>query len=234
MAEQEAIVAELDEINEAIAALQQQVADLDTLAQSTFYDMFGDPVTNPKAWPIKKLGKVATSKIGLTYKPTDVNEDGIVVLRSGNIQNSIIDLNDLVRVKAKVPEDKIVRKNDILMCTRNGSFRLVGKVALIGDLEEKMTYGAFMTVIRSEYYNYLFNFFKSPAYRVQLGSAGTSTINQITVKMLNDLMLPIPPLALQQEFAARVEAVEEAKAELNAQIAEMQTLLASRMDYYFD
>lgn len=233
MAEQEAIVAELDEINEAIAALQQQVADLDTLAQSTFYDMFGDPVTNPKAWPIKKLGEVATSKIGLTYKPTDVNEDGIVVLRSGNIQNSIIDLNDLVRVQTKVPEDKIVRKNDILMCTRNGSFRLVGKVALIGDLEEKMTYGAFMTVIRSEYYNYLFNFFKSPAYRVQLGSAGTSTINQITVKMLNDLMLPIPPLALQQEFAARVEAIESAKAELNAQIAEMQTLLASRMDFYF-
>ena len=234
MAEQEAIVAELDEINEAIAALQQQVADLDTLAQSTFYDMFGDPVTNPKAWPIKKLGEVATSKIGLTYKPTDVNEDGIVVLRSGNIQNSIIDLNDLVRVQAKVPEDKIVRKNDILMCTRNGSFRLVGKVALIGDLEEKMTYGAFMTVIRSEYYNYLFNFFKSPAYRVQLGSAGTSTINQITVKMLNDLMLPIPPIALQQEFATKVEAIEAAKAELNAQIAELQTLLASRMDYYFD
>ena len=120
------------------------------------------------------------------------------------------------------------------MCTRNGSFRLVGKVALIGDLDEEMTYGAFMTVIRSDYYHYLFQYFKSPAYRLQLGSAKTSTINQITVKMLNELKLPIPPLALQQEFAAKVEAIESAKAEINAQIAEMQTLLASRMDYYFD
>lgn len=233
MAEQEAIVAELDEINEAIEALQQQVADLDTLAQSTFYEMFGDPVTNPHSWPVKKLGDVATSKIGLTYKPTDVNNDGIVVLRSSNIQNSIIDLNDIVRVQAKVPPEKIVRPNDILMCTRNGSFRLVGKVALISNIDEEMTYGAFMTVIRSNYYHYLFQYFKSPSYRLQLGSAKTTTINQITVKMLNELSLPIPPLALQREFAERVEAIEAAKAELSAQIAELQTLLASRMDFWF-
>lgn len=233
MAEQEAIVAELDEINEAIEALQQQVADLDTLAKATFYEMFGDPVTNPHSWPVKKLGDVATSKIGLTYKPTDVNNDGIVVLRSSNIQNSIIDLNDIVRVQAKVPPEKIVRPNDILMCTRNGSFRLVGKVALISNIDEEMTYGAFMTVIRSNYYHYLFQYFKSPSYRLQLGSAKTTTINQITVKMLNELSLPIPPLALQREFAERVEAIEAAKAELSAQIAEMQTLLASRMDFWF-
>lgn len=62
MAEQEAIVAELDEINEAIAEMQQQIADLDTLAQSTFYDMFGDPVTNPKGWDVKKLGVLCEIK----------------------------------------------------------------------------------------------------------------------------------------------------------------------------
>ena len=55
MAEQESIVAELDEINEAIAEMQQQITDLDMLAQSTFYDMFGDPITNPKGWEVKKL-----------------------------------------------------------------------------------------------------------------------------------------------------------------------------------
>ena len=91
-----------------------------------------------------------------------------------------------------------------------------------------------MTVIRSEFNDYLFAFFKSPAFRSQLGGAGTATINQITVRMLNNINVPVPPLTLQQEFAAKVEAIESAKTEINAQIAEMQTLLASRMDYYFD
>lgn len=232
--EQEAIVAELDEINEAIAELQQQVADLNTLEQSTFYSMFGDPVTNEKDWPIKKLEEIASSKIGLTYKPGNVCEDGVVVLRSSNIQNSQIDLSDIVRVNAPIPENKWVENGDILMCTRNGSIRLVGKVALINNLPEKMTYGAFMTIIRSEYNDYLFAYFKSPAFRNQLGGAGTATINQITVRMLNNIIVPVPPLALQHQFAAKVETIEAAKAELNAQIDEMQTLLASRLDYYFD
>ena len=234
MEEQEAIVAELDEINEAITALQQQVADLDMLAQSTFYTMFGDPVTNPKGWEVMKREEIASSKIGLTYKPVNVCDDGVIVLRSSNIQNSSIELSDIVRVNAVIPDNKWVEDGDILMCTRNGSIRLVGKVARISNLPEKMTYGAFMTVIRSEFNDYLFAFFKSPAFRSQLGGAGTATINQITVRMLNNINVPVPPLTLQQEFAAKVEAIESAKTEINAQIAEMQTLLASRMDYYFD
>ena len=66
MGEQEAIVAELDEINSAIDELKLQVADLGTLAQATFYDMFGDPVANPKAWPVKKLGEIAQTGTGAT------------------------------------------------------------------------------------------------------------------------------------------------------------------------
>ena len=234
MEEQEAIVAELDEITEAIEALQQQVADLDALAQSTFYTMFGDPVTNPKGWEVKKLEEIASSKIGLTYKPANVCDNGVIVLRSSNIQNSSIELSDTVRVNVAIPDNKWVRDGDILMCTRNGSFRLVGKVARINNLPERMTYGAFMTVIRSEYKDYLFAFFNSPAFRSQLGSAGTATINQITVRMLNNINVPVPPLNLQLEFAAKVKAIELTKDEINAQIAEMQTLLSSRMDYYFD
>ena len=85
------------------------------------------------------------------------------------------------------------------MCSRNGSAALVGKVAMIPQFKERVTFGAFMTVIRSRYYNYLFEYFQQPAFREQI-SAGTSTINQITQKMLAQINLPLPPRELQDQF----------------------------------
>ena len=85
---------------------------------------------------------------GLTYKPEMVVEDksGTIVLRSSNIQDSKLDFNDIVRVNIQAKEKNIVRKNDILMCSRNGSAKLVGKTAIINKTE-KMYFGAFMMLI---------------------------------------------------------------------------------------
>ena len=221
-------------LSSVIEKQKAQLEELDKLAQSIFYDMFGDPVTNEKGWEIKKIGDVAISKIGLTYKPSDVSDSGTIVLRSSNIQDSEISLDDIVRVKTSIKENQWVKNGDILMCSRNGSFKLVGKVALINNLPEPMTYGAFMTIIRSKYNHYLFAFFKSQAFRIQLGCAGTATINQITVKMLNSVLIPLPPLSLQQEFAAKIEAIEAMKAKVRQSLKEAETLFNERMDYYFN
>lgn len=231
-----AIVSELDKINELIRLKKEQLKDFDNLAQSLFYEMFGDPVENEKGWEVKKLGEIAKSAIGLTYKPENVTEElsGTVVLRSSNIQNSILDFNDIVRVNVLVKEDKMVNDGDILMCSRNGSFRLVGKVALIKGLKERMSYGAFMTIIRSPYNPYLFEYFKTPAFRQYLITGKTTTVNQITVKMLNNLTLPLPPLSLQQLFAQRIEQIEREKSEVQKSIQDLETLLASRMQYWFE
>lgn len=231
--EQERIVSELDLLSSIIEKKKAQLEEYDNLAQSIFYEMFGDPITNEKGWEIKYLEEIADSKIGLTYKPTDVEEHGTIVLRSSNIQDSTIDLSDIVRVSCNISKTKYVKEGDILMCSRNGSFRLVGKVARIKGLPEEMTYGAFMTIIRSCYNDYLFHFFKSPAFRVQLGTAKTATINQITVKMLNSIKVGIPPLELQQQFAEKIEAIEKQKEQIKQSIAEVETLFNSRMDYYF-
>ena len=231
-----AIVSELDKINELIRLKKEQLKDFDNLAQSLFYEMFGDPVENEKGWEVKKLGEIAKSAIGLTYKPENVTEElsGIVVLRSSNIQNSILDFNDIVRVNVLVKEDKMVNDGDILMCSRNGSFRLVGKVALIKGLKERMSYGAFMTIIRSPYNPYLFEYFKTPAFRQYLITGKTTTVNQITVKMLNNLTLPLPPLSLQRLFAQRIEQIEREKSEVQKSIQDLEILLASRMQYWFE
>lgn len=232
--QQRLIVSELDEMNSLIALKREQLKKYDELAQSLFYEMFGDPVENEMGWEVKKLGEVATASIGLTYKPDNVSDKGTIVLRSGNIQDSTISLTDLVRVNVSIPSSKIVKKGDILMCSRNGSFRLVGKVAMINDLPETMSYGAFMTIIRSEYNPYLFGYFKTSAFRECLIQGKTTTVNQITVNMLQNIKLPLPPLPLQQTFAQRIEQIEEQKNQVTAAIAKLETLLASRMQYWFE
>ena len=234
LSEQQHIVEELDLLSSIIEKKKAQLNELDNLAQSLFYEMFGDPISNEKGWKVKKIGEIAESKIGVTYKPTDVNDNGIIVLRSSNIQNSEIDLEDIVRVNCIIKDEKYVRNGDILMCTRNGSFRLVGKVALINNLPERMTYGAFMTIIRSQYNDFLFMFFQLPAFRQQLATAQTATINQITVKMLNDVKVIVPPLDLQNQFASKIEAIEHQKELIKQSIKEVETLFNSRMDYYFN
>ena len=234
LSEQERIVSELDLLSSIIEKKKAQLKEYDQLAQSIFYDMFGDPVTNEKGWEIKKLEDIASSKIGLTYKPTDVCDEGVIVLRSSNIQESHLDFKDVVRVKCSIKPHQWVQNGDILMCSRNGSFKLVGKVAMIENLTEQMSYGAFMTIIRSEYNHYLFSFFQSPAFRNQLGCAGTATINQITVKMLNDIHIPLPTFSLQQEFADKISDIEAMKAKVRQSLKEAEQLFNSRMDYYFN
>ena len=232
---QEQIVAELDKINEVMEDCRELLRNLDALAQSLFYDFFGDPISNPKGWEIKKLEDVCEAiSTGITYKPDMVTDKGTIVLRSSNIQNSEFVLDDIVRVTMKLKPSQLVQTNDILMCSRNGSARLVGKVALIPKLDEPMSWGAFMTIIRSNYFHYLFLYFRLPAFREQLTKTKTTTVNQITIGMLKNIKVPVPPLALQEKFAARIEQIEAEKKHVEATIAELQTLLASRMDYWFN
>ena len=120
------------------------------------------------------------------------------------------------------------------MCSRNGSFRLVGKVAMIANLPESMTYGAFMTIIRSPYQAYLLAFFKTSAFRSQLTTSQTATINQITVKMLDEIKIALPPMELQQEFADKIEAIEKQKELIKQSITQTEELFNSRMNYYFN
>ena len=184
--------------------------------------MFGDAEKNTKGFPVKPLSKISTYWNGLTYKPTDVVEsgEGILVLRSSNIQNGSLLFEDNVYVACEIKEKLLVQENDILMCSRNGSAALVGKTALIKGITEPTTFGAFMMIIRSEYYSYLKTFFEMPAFRKQI-STSTSTINQITGAMLNAVKLPVPDLALVQRFAVFLEQSDKSKFELEQSIAEL-------------
>ena len=174
--------------------------------------MFGDIHENTNKYPVRKLNEIAEYWNGLTYHPEDVVDDGsgVLVLRSSNIQNGSLAFEDNVYVNCKIKEKQFVKDNDILMCSRNGSAKLVGKVALINGLSEPTSFGAFMMIIRSVYYPFLKTYFETHAFRSQI-STGTATINQITSKMLDLVKIPVPDIKQVNEFAEFVKLIDKSK-----------------------
>ena len=231
--EQEDIADLLDKLKTVIDSRQEELQLLDDLIKARFVELFGDPSTNPKGYPVKVLPDIAEYWNGLTYKPEDVSDEGTIVLRSSNIQNAALDFADTVRVSCKIGDKKYVQDNDILMCSRNGSARLVGKVALIKDIEEPMSFGAFMMIIRSAYYPYLMTYFQLPAFRAQITTGATTTINQITGRMLDIVKLPVPDLNVIDEFADFVKQVDKSKVAVQKALNETQLLFDSLMQKYF-
>lgn len=233
LSEQNKIAEILSRLEAIIDVRRQELEKMDELIKSRFIEMFGDPHANPFRYKQAKLSDVATYFNGLTYKPENVSEIGTIVLRSSNIQNNQLDFTDIVRVNCPVKDRLMVRENDILMCSRNGSAKLVGKVALIKEIQEPMTFGAFMLIIRSRYYRYLMTYFQLDAFRQQIKTGATTTINQITGRMLDDVMIPLPPMALIEQFTIFVDQTEKSKVAVQRALDETQLLFDSLMQKYF-
>ena len=230
---QKKIVALLEKAQELIDKRKKQIEELDLLVKSKFIEMFGDVFLNTKNFEMKQIKDIVTVVKGITYKPNQVNEEGTIVLRSSNIKGSKFDLNDIVRVNKKIDEKFLVEVNDILMCNRNGSERLVGKVAKIPEYNEPMTFGTFMTIIRSPYYNYLFTFFQTEAFRRQIKMQTSVAINQISIPLLESVKVPLPPIEFQNQFAEFVKQVEKLKFEMEKSLKELEDNFNSLMQNAF-
>ena len=165
------------------------------------------PFEIPDSWAWARLGHIGFSRIGLTYKPQDICEEGTPVLRSGNIQNGEIILNNMVHVNCEVSHNLLVKNGDILICVRNGSKSLVGKNAIINSINvgEKMSFGAFMAIFRSKLNEYIKIYLDSALFKTMLKSTKTETINQITQSNLNQALIPIPPYTEQKRIVEKIE-----------------------------
>lgn len=148
----------------------------------------------PIEWDISKLKYIGESITGLTYSPKDIVDEnkGILVLRSSNVQNGKIVFEDNVYVDMNIPDKLITKIGDIIICSRNGSRALIGKNACIREEQQGMSFGAFMTIFRSRYFEYLNFVFNSEIFKAQSGSFLTSTINQLTISNLNSFIIPLP------------------------------------------
>ena len=222
--EQTKIASFLSNVDEKISQLTQKHALLSQYKQGMMQKLFSQQIrfkaddgSEFGEWENKTLGEVGENIIGLTYSPTDVTNDstGILVLRSSNIKEGRLDKSDQVRVNKKIKDKIIIQPNDILICTRNGSQRLIGKSVIIND-DEIMTFGAFMSVYRSDYNRFIAYLMQTPWFFEQVQMNLGARINQITTGTLNEFTFDFPCLEEQTKIANFLSAIDE-KIEVVAQ-----------------
>ena len=238
--EQQKIVSELDKINELIRLKKEQLKDYDNLAQSIFYEMFGDPVVNEKGWEVKKLGEVAmikTGPFGSMLHKEDYITGGIPLINPMHIQNfKAVPDKYFTISKEKAAElcNYQLKINDVIFARRGD----IGRCAVISDKEAGYLCGTGSLFVRFErklssiYTMYVV---RTTSFIKELVSkAKGATMLNLNSSTMENLRFPIPPLPLQQAFAQRIELIEQQKAEIQNTIADLKTLLASRMQYWFD
>ena len=163
----------------------------------------------PEGWEVKRLKHLGNSIIGLTYNPNDLcdMEEGTLVLRSSNLFEGKFRYGEKENayVKSRIPQKLLIKENDILICSRNGSRDLIGKCALATKVDAGHSFGAFTTVFRSNINPYIFCILNSSIFKALSGMFLTSTINQLTIGNLNSIEVPIPPINEMDEVKNYVE-----------------------------
>ena len=238
-----AIVAELDKINELIQLKKQQLKDYDQLAQSIFYEMFGDPVENEKGWEVKKLGDICEVTSAKRVFIEEVVDSGVPFIRG----TELTALNRLTRgEKMKyslfITKEHYERLKAITGVPKYGDLLIPSinseGIAWIVNTEEPLYFkdGRVLwvhvnqDVFKSECLQKIMNILLKHTYK----SMGGATFSELKLFVLRELKVPIPPIESQQQFAARIEAIERQKQQVSETIKDLETLLASRMQYWFD
>ena len=236
---QESIVRELDAIHGILEKKQEQLRELDNLAQAIFYEMFGDPITNPKQWEVKKLGEVCDVRDGTHDSPKYLPSSEYILITSKNIVNGEIDFSVSNYINREdfeaINRRSRVDVGDIIM----PMIGTIGNPIIIKPTEKKF---CIKNVALIKFANaeevinvYIRELLDSPSYIGFLKSINQGgTQKFIALGTIRKLSIPLPPLSLQQSFAAKIEAIEAQKQAVQQSIREVETLLAERMDNYFN
>ena len=178
-------------------------------------------------WQKYSLGEIGETIIGLTYKPSDVVENnGTIVFRSSNIKNGEIDYSDLVRVNKPIKDRIITTENDILVCARNGSQRLIGKNAIIKKEDANNTFGAFMMVYRSNENSFIRPLLSTKRYFSQVGENLGARINQITTSDFNGFEFYFPDNHIERTKIAKLfRLIDERIVSQNKIIEKLESLI---------
>lgn len=234
------IVSELDKLNELIQIKKEQLKDYDALAQSIFYEMFGDPVENEKGWEVKKLMEICDVRDGTHDSPKYVESSNYMLITSKNIVNRAISFDDVnyiteedynnINKRSKVDDGDIIMPmigtigNPVIVYLDNLHKFSIKNVALIKFFHN--------TSILNRYLLELMISDSFRKYLLSLNKGGTQKFVALGTIRRMDIILP--PLSLQQSFAHKIEQIERQKAAVQSTITDLETLLAARMQYWFD
>lgn len=246
--EQKQIASFLDrkcaEIDSVIADTQRTIEEYKVLKQSIITEAVTKGVRGerpmkdsgiewigeiPVEWEVTKFKKLGYCRNGLTYSPENqCGEEGTLVLRSSNIQNGMLDFSDCVYVNCSVRDDLMVRPNDILICSRNGSAKLIGKNAIIPD-GLKASFGAFMMIYRCQSPKYMQYILSSHIFSYYLGTFLTVSVNQLTGKNFDNIQFPYTDDYLEQEEI--ITYLDKKCSEIDQLIESKQQLLTELESY---
>lgn len=237
---QEQIVAELDKINGIIEDCRELLRTLDNLAQSIFYDTFGDPITNTKAFPIVPLSDVFSLITDGTHQtPTYTTniEKGVKFLSAKDVVNGYIDWTKIKYIPfdlhLELHKRLAPQRGDILLC-KNGT---TGICALVetDDIFDIYVSLALLRPKANTCGQYLVYAINNPFTREQFNhSLKGIGVPNLHLNKIRTTKIIVPPLALQEKFAERIEQIDAQKKAVEETIANLQTLLDSRMVYWFN
>ena len=239
LSEQERIVSELDILSSIIEKKKAQLKEYDQLAQSIFYDMFGDLVTNEKGWEVKKLGEVCAQKTKISRASKSFSSNShieyIDISSIDNNSKTITTTTSCIFSAAPSRAQQAVKYGDILISLVRPNLQ---NIAIVLCNENNLVASSGFCVIRAEQQTikeYLFYVVRSSQFTQflmqRVSGANYPAVREEDVKSYT---LPLPPLSLQQSFAEKIEAIEKQKELIKQSIAETETLFNSRMDYYFN
>ena len=231
--EQRRIAAILDQAETLRTQRRTALALLDSLTQSLFLDMFGNPVANPKGWAIGKIGDMLESASYGTSEKSGT-EGEFPVLRMNNItRNGDLDLGDLkyMDLHQADHEKYLVRAGDVLF-NRTNSAELVGKAAIVPASAPPLAYAGYLVRLRVNEANhpmYLARFLNTPYAKRMLRGMCKSIVGManINAKEIQAMRIALPPLPLQQTFATRIASIEALKATHRRALAALDALFAS-------
>jgi type I restriction enzyme S subunit len=235
-AEQRRIAEVLDRAEALRAKRRAALAQLDSLTQSLFLDLFGDPATNPKGWPLSAMTELfSASPIFGTMIPPSVDGGEWLSLRVGNIQDWQLDLSDrkFVNLPANMIERHSVLDGDMLMARAIASQEHLGKSVVVTPSGRKWAFDSHLMRLRFDqskaHPEIIRHTLMTPGGRsLFLKAARRSAVQfNINTKEISALRVPVPPIRLQREFARRVAVVEKLKTTQRAALAELDALFAS-------
>lgn len=231
------IVSELDKINELIRLKQEQLKDYDNLAQSIFYEMFGDPVENEKGWEVKKLGEVCSVGTGSTpnRKNKEYYEHGIYPwVKSTEVCNlPIYSVEEFITEEALQNTNCGLYPKDSILMAMYGQGKTRGQVGLLKI--EACTNQAVAAIVPSKKINsiFLYRHLMLMYEHIRDMARGGNQAN-LNLTIVRSIQILLPPLPLQHLFAQRIEQIERQKSAVQKSITDLETLLASRMQYWFE
>jgi len=240
--EQKRIAAILDAADALRARRRTALAELDALLQSTFLDMFGDPVTNPMGWEEHHFSTLAGNSFRNGLSPSTKGDLTGEVLTLSAITGGRFDFTckKLATFDKEPTSNQRVTKGTFLICRGNGNKSLVGIGAYSDRSDDSVCFPDTMIgvnvdldIVTLPYLHFVWN---SNHVRMQLeqGARTTNGTFKVNQQLLRTIQIPLPPLNLQCRFATIVESVEQQKDRMNAHQTELDSLFASLQSRAFN